>query len=32
MDGRELEQYEAWKQEAQSLRAESRFLRYDRDG
>jgi chromosome segregation ATPase len=32
MDRRELEAYEAWKQEAQSLRQENRWLRYDRDG
>lgn len=32
MDRRELRQYEAYKSEAQSLREENRFLRYDRDG
>ena len=32
MDRRELEAYEAFKQEAQSLRQECRWLRYDRDG
>lgn len=32
MDRRELRAYEAFKQEAQSLRHENRWLRYDRDG
>lgn len=32
MDGRELKAYNAYKQEAMSLRDENRFLRFDRDG
>src|SRR5947208_8922287 len=31
MDRRELGQYEAWKEQAQSLREENRFLRQERD-
>jgi hypothetical protein len=32
MDRRELREYESWKGQAQSLRDENRWLRYDRDG
>ena len=32
MDGRELKAFNRFKQEAQYLRDENRFLRFDRDG